>query len=223
MNQNQIRVLIADDHHLVREGLINLLKKEESIYVVSEAGSGKELIDRYFQSNPDVIVVDISMPRITGLEAVKKIKNKDENVRALFLTMHTDEEYIYYALKSGGMGLINKGVLSGELIFAIQTVAAGNKYFQNKSDEEIAIIVKKYDVMNKKRELPELNYLTSREKEVLKFIAEGLTSEEIAEKLYVSKRTVDTYRSKIMDKLNIHSLPKLIKYAIEYNYFPKED
>jgi two-component system response regulator NreC len=220
---NQIRVLIADDHHLVREGLINLLDKEESIFVVSEAASGKELIERYFESKPDVIVVDINMPRITGLEAVKKIKNKDENVKALFLTMHTEEEYIYYALKSGGMGLLNKGVLSGELIYAIRTVAEGNRYFLNKSDEDINIIIKKYDVMNKQSELPDLNFLTSREKEVLKYIAEGLTSEEIAEKLFVSKRTVDTYRSNIMDKLNIRSLPKLIKYAIEFNYFPKEE
>ena len=92
----------------------------------------------------------------------------------------------------------------------------------NRSEDEIDLIIKKYDVMNKKSELPDINYLTSREKEVIKYIAEGLTSEEIAEKLYVSKRTVDTYRSNIMDKLNIHSLPKLIKYAIEYNYYPKE-
>ena len=201
MQNTTIKILVADDHKLFRRGIVKLLEDYSNIYVISEAEDGRELIDEYFSVWPDIVLVDIAMPVMTGLEAVEKIKEKDPKVRALFISMFDNDEYVYKVLKCGGMGLINKGVLSGELIYAIKAVAAGNKYFLNKSDEDIEVIVKKYDVMNKKPELPDLNYLTSREKEVLKFIAEGLTSEEISEKLYVSKRTVDTYRSKIMFKI----------------------
>jgi two-component system response regulator NreC len=214
---NKIRLLVADDHNLFRSGIINLLSDEKDIFVVGEAASGKELIERYFELKPDIVLADISMPDMDGIEALKKIKEKDPGVKFLFLSMYEGEEYIYYCNSAGGKGLISKKVLKGELLFGLQTVAENGKYFGTEIDEKkLEEISKKY---NKKINPDDLtsDSLTPREKKILELIGEGFTSNEIAEKLFLSKRTIDTHRTHLIQKLNLKSLPELIKYAITFN------
>ncbi len=212
-----IRILFADDHKLFRQGIISLLDNNDYLCVVGEAENGKELITKYYELKPDVVLSDINMPLGTGPESIQKIRNKDESPKVLFLSMYTGDEYIHYALKSGALGLVSKSIMKGELINAILAVAKGNKYFMGKSDEDLENIKKKYTLIEKKKRYVLVDPLTRKEFEVLELVGEGLTSSEIADKLGVSKRTVDVHRSKIMEKLNIKSLPAFIKYAVEFN------
>ena len=211
-----IRILLADDHKLFREGIVSLLDGDERVCVVAEAENGRDLINKYYEVKPDIILCDIDMPLGTGPESVKKIMNRGDNPKVLFLSMHTGEEYIYYTLKSGGLGLISKSIMKGELINALLNVSKGRKYFMGLSDEDLNKIVDKYMIMEKKQEEIEVDPLTTKELEVLELVGEGLTSTEIADKLEISKRTVDSHRARIMEKLNIKSLPAFIKYAVEY-------
>jgi DNA-binding NarL/FixJ family response regulator len=219
MNDSLIRILVADDHNLFRSGIINLMENEKDIFVVGEAENGEELIKKYFELKPDIVIADISMPGINGIDALTEIKKKDNDVKFLFLSMFEGEEYIYSCIKAGGMGLISKKVLKGELLYALKTVSAGNRYFgADVSEEELNKILNKYDRETLKPEFKNKNnLLTERESQILKLISEGLTSNEIAEKLFISKRTIDSHRTNIMQKLNLKSLPELIKYAINFN------
>ena len=218
MNTNKyIRVLLADDHTLFRNGIISLLENEKDIFVVGEVDNGKDLLNKYLEIMPDLVLLDISMPGKSGLEAAKEIKQNDHKAKLLFLSMHEEDEYIYYCLKAGGMGLINKNITKGELVLAIKRVSEGSNYFRNNlSEEQIKRIYNKYDRSVNKRPILLKDALTSREENVLKLIGKGLTSNEIAQQLNISKRTVDSFRSNIMQKLNIKNLPELIKYAINY-------
>jgi len=223
MDNTRIRILVADDHNLFRSGIINLMNDEKDIFVIGEAGSGEELIKKYSQLKPDIVLADISMPDMNGIEALKKIKEEDKSARFLFLSMHEGDEYIYYCYNAGGMGLISKKVLKGELLFAIRTVSENKKYFGiNITEEKLNEILERYD---KKNLYPEIinDDLTPREKQILNLISEGFTSNEIAEKLYLSKRTVDTHRTHLMQKLNLKSFPELIKYAINFSFAEKSE
>jgi two-component system, NarL family, response regulator NreC len=223
MDNTRIRILVADDHNLFRSGIINLMNDEKDIFVIGEAGSGEELIKKYSQLKPDIVLADISMPDMNGIEALKKIKEEDKSAKFLFLSMHEGDEYIYYCYNAGGMGLISKKVLKGELLFAIRTVSENKKYFGiNITEEKLNEILERYD---KKNLYPEIinDYLTPREKQILSLISEGFTSNEIAEKLYLSKRTVDTHRTHLMQKLNLKSFPELIKYAINFSFAEKSE
>jgi two-component system response regulator NreC len=216
MINKTISVLVADDHKLFRSGIISLLENEREIFVVGEAENGEELVEKYFRLKPDIVLVDISMPVLNGTEAVKKIKKTDDSVKALFLSMHDEEEYIYYCLKAGGKGLISKNIMKGELILAIKKVYEGGNYFgTNKTEENLKELVNKYQAF-KSQTLSGIDF-SQREAAILQLISEGLTSNEIAEKLLISKRTVDTHRTHLMQKLSLKSLPELIKYAINYS------
>lgn len=220
MSNTRIRILAADDHNLFRSGIINLLENENDIFIVGEAETGEELIKKYFELKPDIVLADISMPVINGIDALREIKKNDDNTKFLFLSMHEGEEYIYYCYKAGAKGLISKKVLKGELLYAIRTINEGNQYFGvGVTDDEIKEILNKYDKREVKTRFKEVknDILTEREIQILKLISDGLTSAEIAEKLFVSKRTIDSHRTNIMQKLNLKSLPELIKYAINYN------
>lgn len=218
-NPNSIRIVVADDHSLFRSGIISLLEDAAEIFVVGEATDGGDLYEKYFELKPDVILVDISMPGVTGIEALKKILARDPSAKALFLSMHEGEEYVYHILKSGGKGLISKNVMKGELVYAIKTVYSGRKYFGAYwTEERFEELREKYsggDVGGVSNQLAEAS-LTQREIEILRLIGEGYTSNEIAAKTDLSKRTVDTHRIHLMSKLGIKSLPELIKYAIQY-------
>lgn len=221
MNNKKIRILIADDHTLFRSGVINLLEGEKDIFIIGEAGTGQEMIIKYFELNPDIVLADISMPEIDGVNALKEIKKTDPSAKILFLSMFEGDEYIHYCYKADGMGLISKKVSKGELLFSIRTVYEGNKYFgANMTEEKIEEIIKTFESENVQIK-DESAYLSPREKQVLKMIGEGLTSNEIAEKLFVSKRTIDTHRTNLIEKLKLKSLPELIKYAINFSQSEK--
>ena len=213
-----IKILIADDHELFRKGIISLLIGEEDIKIIGEANDGKDLIYKYQTLKPDLIIADISMPELSGIEAVKILSGKYNDIKVLFLSMYGGEDYIYHCVKAGGSGLVNKDVPQNELINAIKTVSSGKKYFgaeypENKIDE----LIKNYEKQAKTISLSGVEQLTDKEIEIMLLVAEGLTSNEIADKLFISKRTVDTHRTHLLQKLGLKSLPQLLKYAISYS------
>jgi two-component system response regulator NreC len=158
------------------------------------------------------------MPETSGIEAVSVISKKDPKVKVIFLSMYGGEDYVYHCLKSGGSGLIHKNVNKQELLHAIELVTEGKKYFGKEySEEEIEKLIADYESQTHFTGLEESEPLTSKEEEILLLIAEGLTSTEIAERLYITKRTVDTHRTHIMLKLKLNSFPELIKYAMSYS------
>ena len=210
------RILIAEDHNLVRYGLINLLEEYDWLNVVAEAESGEQLIEKYFQFTPDLVISDIKMPHGDGLEAAKKILYRNPDAKILFLSMFGSDEYIYKAHNIGAKGLITKDVLKSDLVDAIQLILNGGTFYCGYSDEEMDEVIKKFRPTQKSAKYQNEYRLSQREIEVLKNITEGLTSDEIAEKMFLSRRTIDTHRRRIMEKLNVHSLPKLLKFAIEY-------
>jgi two-component system, NarL family, response regulator NreC len=216
-----IRIIIADDHKLFRSGIISLLEDVEEILIVAEVETGKELIERYSEVNPDLILVDISMPVINGIEAIKTIKKSDDNVKALMLSMYDSDEYVFYALKSGAKGLLSKNTMKGELIHAIKTVYSNKRYFGVTLNEEKIIELEKKYRMLVSTDLESFNQLNMKDRNILEYISNGLTSQEIADQLKVSKKTIDYYRSRIMQRLQIKSLPELISYAVRYSMINK--
>jgi DNA-binding NarL/FixJ family response regulator len=222
--QNTIRILLSDDHSLLREGIISLLKNEKDLLIVGEAANGQELIEKYFQLKPDLIITDIKMPVMNGTDAVKKISQGDPNVKALFLSMHEGSEYIYYTYRAGGSGLINKNIVKGELIYAIRTILEGGLYFGPGIDsKKLDEIIRQYENTGKNITGKFSSYdLTPREIEILNLIGEGNTSLDIAKKFDLSKRTVDSHRSNLMQKLNLKSLPELMRFAVTFNQSFKE-
>ncbi len=218
MNDKKITILIADDHTLFRSGVISLIEEEADIKIIGEASDGKELLKLYEDLNPDLLLIDISMPGKTGLEAAKQIRTKDSKTKILFLSMHEGIDYIYHAIKSGGNGLINKNILRGELLTAIKSVANGEDYFGTRyTENDIKEIVQKYESFTEPPVFIQTSSLSEKEKEILILISEGLTSSEIAERLFIGKRTVDSHRVSIMNKMNLNSLPELIKYSIDFS------
>ena len=216
-----IRVLIADDHQLFRQGMVKLLEESKEICVVGEAADGQALIHQYYICKPDIILSDISMPVKSGIEAVKKICESEKGVKALFLSMYSGDEYVYSVLEAGGKGLLNKNAMAGEVINAIRTVVDGEPYFIGYTEESLLKLRRKYMQASAKSNRASIETLTDKEREVLMLIGDGLSSVQISEKMFISKRTVDSHRSKILDKLNIKSLPELMKAAVEYAYSKK--
>lgn len=212
-----VRILLSDDHSLLRTGIISMLKDEKEILIVGEAEDGEQLIDKYFKLMPDIVISDISMPKMSGIDALAKIKKKDPAAKALFLSMYEGEEYIYSIYKAGGSGLINKNIVKGELLFAIKKVLEGNYYFGAKIQAgDLNEIITKYSSKKLFNIERTKILLTDREKQVLALIGEAKTSNDIATELELSKRTVDSHRTNIMQKLNLKSLPELIRFAVNY-------
>lgn len=216
MSEFPIRVLIADDHNLVRGGIVSLLDNVADIYVIGEAGNGQELVEKYFEIHPDVVLTDISMPVMSGIEAVKEIKKKEPMARVLFVSVYEGSEYVYQVLKAGGSGLVHKSIVKGELVLAIKSVFQGNQYFgKGYEDRKLDEIICQYSVDNTvPGGLQDDLVLSSRELEVLRYVCEGLSSSEIASILGVTKRTIDAHRASLMKKLKVTSSSQLIKYAI---------
>ncbi len=211
-----IRILIADDHQLFRSGIISLLNDDSEILIVGEAETCTQLIDKYFEVQPDLMLLDISMPDMSGIDAFKIIRKKDKEAKALFLSMHDTEEYIYYTYKVGGKGLISKNTIKGELLFAIKSIHAGNKYFGKKYDSaKLKEIESKYR-QTTVSENDDYVHLTVRERKILEYLSKGILSNEMADLLKLSKRAVDHSRAKLMQKLNIKTLPEFISYAVKY-------
>ncbi len=209
----KIRVLLVDDHAVLRAGLRALINAESDMEVVGEAGNGEEAIARARDLRPDVVVMDIAMPRLNGLEATKKIVELGLPTKVLVLTMHSEEQYLTQVLQSGGMGYVLKRSADTELMEAIRTVYRGEAFLYPSATK---LLVEDYlGRVRAGAERDSYDDLTEREREVLKLTVEGFSNQEIADKLIISPKTVDTYRARIMEKLNLHHRSELIKYALK--------
>jgi len=206
-----IQVLIADDHKIVRDGLISLLEKESGIIVVAEAENGRKAVQLAIDKEPDIIVMDITMPDLNGIEATRQILDVLPDVKVIALSMHSDKRFVMGMLQAGAYGYLLKDCASQELASAIMTVASGKKYL---SPEIAGMVIE--DCLHQPS-IPKktvTTQLSSREREVLQLIAEGWTTKDIATHLYISIKTVETHRRQIMKKLNINNIAGLTKYAI---------
>jgi DNA-binding NarL/FixJ family response regulator len=216
MKNRVIKILIADDHTLFRQGVIRLLEDHNDFTIVAEAENGSELIDKYFETYPDLILADIAMPVLTGIQGVQEILKKDPKVKALFLSMYDAGEYVYKVIMSGGMGLVNKNILEDELFLAIDKVYKGEKYFGSKWSEK-ALDQLIFDYERKSIEDSYFNVdLNFREEQILQMIIEGATSKDIADKMQLSKKTIDYYRSNLLRKFGIKTQIELAKFGIKY-------
>ncbi len=208
----KIHVLIVDDHTILRAGLRMLLNAHGDIAVVGEASDGNQAIASAQRLQPDVILMDIAMPECNGIEATRQIKRLMPETRVLVLTMHENEEYLFQVLRAGASGYILKEAADTELVTAIRVVYSGRFYL---SPSAQSIMVGDYlQRVRTGEERDSYSALTEREREILKLVAEGFTNNQIAERLTISPKTVDTHRTHIMDKLNLHSRAELVKYAI---------
>jgi len=205
------RVILADDHAIVREGLRSILENELGMTVLAQAENGREAVDLALKLRPDVVIMDISMPDLNGIEATRQILAGATGTRIVALSMHTDKRYVAEMLKAGASGYLLKHSALDELERAIQTVIDGKTYV---SPSIAGVMVRDYvdHLKAKSAELPAL--LTPKEREVLQLIAEGRSTKEIAGKLNVSVPTIETHRQHIMEKLDIHTVAELTKFAI---------
>lgn len=208
-----IRVLLADDHTILREGIRSLLVTHPDITVVGEAKDGQEAIQKTLELNPDIVLMDISMPNVSGLEATRVIRQKCPNTRVLILTMHDSDEYIFQMLEAGASGYVLKGTASGDLVSAIQAVAEGQSFLYPSVAKKV---VEEYlGRGTQPAERDKFDGLTEREVEVLRLVAEGKTNQEIADQLFLSVKTVQAHRAHIMEKLDLHDRVDLVKYALK--------
>lgn len=211
-----MRILIVDDHAIVREGLRTLLEAQPDIEVVGEATNGEEAVDRTKEVQPDIILMDITMPGMNGLEATQQIKQQNTDVKILILTMHESDEYLFKFIDVGASGYFVKGGSSSELISALRMVWRGDLFLYPTMAKKLLS-----DYMNRVRsgqDKKSYDGLTSREQEVMKLVAEGNTNQEIADLLVISVATVQTHRAHIMAKLGLHSRTELVKYALKRGF-----
>ncbi len=208
----KIRVLLADDHTILRAGLRMMIDAQPDIEVIGEASDGRQALSETQRLQPDVVLMDITMPEMNGIEATRQIKRAGDAPRVLILTMHENEEYLFQVLRAGASGYILKEAASAELISAIRIVNSG-RFYMSPSAQSMMV----GDYLQRVRsgeERDSYSALTEREREILKLVAEGHTNNQIAERLFISPKTVDTHRTHIMDKLNLHSRAELVKYAM---------
>jgi DNA-binding NarL/FixJ family response regulator len=205
-----VRVLLADDHALVRAGIRALLEGLEGVVVVAEAGNGSEVLELARKHRPDVVLLDISMPGIGGLEASAQLKQELPEVRVVMLSMHANEEYVLQALRAGAVGYMLKDSATAELELALQAVMEGETYLSPPISRQV---VEGY-VQRVGAEQPAADHLTPRQRQVLQLIAEGLSTKEIAYRLELSVKTVETHRAQLMERLQIRDIAGLVKYAI---------
>lgn len=207
-----IRILLADDHAILRSGLKALLNMEADLEVVGEASNGREAVQLAKQLTPDVIVMDISMPEMDGLQAAEEIHQLGLPCRIVMLTVHADEDYLFQTLRMGASGYVLKSSADTELIDAIRTAHRGEVFLYPSAVKKLLGEYLRGEAGEGRKER---DVLTTREREVLKLTAEGYTNNEIAEKLVISPKTVDTYRQRIMEKLNLHRRSELVRYALD--------
>jgi DNA-binding NarL/FixJ family response regulator len=218
-HSKQIRVVLADDHTLVRAGIRALLEKMPGMEVVGEAGDGRELLSLVTQHRPHIVLLDITMPGLSGLEAAARIAKDFANVRVIIVSMHDNEEYYWRALKSGAAGYLLKKAAAAELETALQQVMHGGIYL---SQEISARLLKKFPVHGLVTQKSPFEQLTARQREILQLIAEGQNTKQIAELLQVSPKTVEYHRLKLMDRLNMHDIPGLVRFALRVGLIPQE-
>lgn len=215
-----IHVLIAEDHLMVRAGLRALLEKPGDIHVMGEASNGQQAIEMTESLKPDVLIMDIMMPRMNGIQAAENIHEMKLPTHILLLSMYSDEGFVYQAVKCGVKGYVLKSSVSDELLQAVRTVASGKTYFSDPISEIVA-----ESAINPRSALPDgdpLSSLSPREKEILQLIAEEYTSAEIGKMLFITEKTVEKHRTNLMEKLNARNLAGLVRLAIKYHLVDKD-
>ncbi|MBI9108371.1 MAG: response regulator transcription factor [Spirochaetales bacterium] len=206
-----IQVFLADDHTIVRSGIRSLLEAEDGIEVVGEAEDGREAVEKVREIRPDVVLMDIGMSGLNGLEATIQIKQACPKVKVLILSMHTDEQYVQHALQAGGSGYLVKQAAEAELLVAIKAVNMGKTYLSPEISKNIVEGYLRHS--SDGEEDDEYSILTSREREVLQLVAEGQTNKEVAVLLDISVKTVDAHRTHIMSKLRVKNSAELVLHA----------
>jgi len=205
------KIILADDHKIIREGLRSLLEKQLDMEVIAEAHDGLTTVHLVQKLLPDIVIMDIGMPDMNGIEATRQIMTETKGVKVIALSMHSDRRFVLQMLKVGASGYLLKDSAFEELISAIHTVMANQPYLSPKITD---VVVKEYLHGFPKKESTVFTILTAREREVLQLLAEGKTTKQIASALYISVKTIETHRQQIMEKLNMHSIAELTKYAI---------
>jgi DNA-binding NarL/FixJ family response regulator len=218
-NPTSIRVFLADDHALVRAGIRALAEKIERVEVIGEAGDGQQALELIENLQPDVVLIDLRMPGLSGFEVLKAIREKFPRIHMIVLTVHDEEEYAFEALRSGAAGYLPKSAASSELKLAIEHVMSGKKYVSPTVEQKASFELG--------RNAPDgpvpLSELTPRQREVLKLIAEGYSTKNMARLLNISVKTVETHRAQLMDRLNIHDIAGLVRYAIKMGLISLEE
>ena len=210
----KIRLFLVDDHQIVRDGIRALISDSDNVEIIGEASCGDELMEKLRVSVPDVLMLDISMPDMSGIEVTRNVIENYPTVQVLILSMYTNEEFIFNAIKAGARGYLPKNTTREELLTAVETVSHGKEYY---SDSVSDIMLKSYVRIAKDDEKPQDKKdaaLTTREIEILKLFAGGLSNQEIADKLFISIRTVESHKNHIMQKLDLKTPVDMVKYAL---------
>lgn len=207
---NPIRVLVADDHTIVRQGLVSLLMAGGDFRIVAEAADGQEAVEKALELVPDVVVMDLSMPRLNGLEAVRRIHKESPRIRILVLTMHKEEEFVLPVVRAGASGYLVKDTAASELLNAVRRLARGEVCFDPHAAKALAEVYR-----SPKPEVEGLDSLTPREREVLHLVTEGHSTKEIASLLNISPKTAENHRTRVMQKLGVHNTAELVRYAAQ--------
>ncbi|TDR19537.1 response regulator [Marinicella litoralis] len=208
-----ITVYLADDHNIVRQGLVSLLKSYANCQIVGEAADGLKALKDIVELKPDVAIVDITMPKMNGMELVKQVHTKCPETKLLVLTMHEEEEYVIHMVKAGASGYLLKDSAGEELIDAVKTLAQGKSYF---SQYAAQVLASQYSNPQQAWDDP-YKGLTKRERQIFHLVIDGITTKKIAEMLYISAKTVENHRGKILDKLKVSNTAELVKYAAKNN------
>jgi DNA-binding NarL/FixJ family response regulator len=208
------RIILADDHALFRSGVRRILEEVPGVEVIGEAADGLELLTLLKEATPNLVILDISMPNLRGLEAIREIKASHREVQVLMLTMHKDEEYLSYALGAGAAGFLLKQDADPELLKALATIRRGQTYLSPAISEVVPDLLRR----RQERDGATRELLTHREREILKLLADGKSSKEIGDLLFISLRTVQNHRANIMRKLKARRTADLIKYAVQKGY-----
>lgn len=217
--QKQYRILLADDHVLIRHGIKNIIKKNEHLVVVGEVSNGKQLMSFLEDSEIDLIILDISMPDIGGMEAIGLVKNKYPWIKILMLTMHKNKQYFYNAMAAGADGYLMKDDSDEELLVAITKVISGKSYISPYMTDDFADDV--INMYRNERRTP-FQEMTKREKEILQLVVQGFTSKQMAEQLNLSQRTIDHHRSNLLRKFNRKNSVDLVNYAVRNGFVTSE-
>src|SRR4051812_21593114 len=213
--RHMIRVLIADDHQVVAEGLRNLLEDQPGMTVIACVTGGREAVSTAISTRPDVVLMDYRMGELNGIEAAHLIRERLPDTRVLILSMESDTHLIAWALRAGAAGYVPKKSAASEVVHAIREVHAGRRYIRDDVRDEVLD-----SLVEERHAADPLALLSSRERQVLQLVTEGLTSAEIASRLSLSPKTVETYRARMMDKLGVRDLPSLVRFAIRYGIAP---
>lgn len=204
----KIKIVLVDDHKLLREGLRNIIEQKANMLIIGEASDGREAIKICSKLLPDILVIDVAMPGLNGIEAAKQIHKNHPEIKIIGLSMHSGKQFIQGMFKAGAFGYLLKDGDADELITAITTVMQHKKYLSKDINQDFLTLLRKGDNIEKAP-------LSSREKEVLQLIAEGNSSKKIGEILFLSSKTIDVHRNNIMKKTDLHTIPELTKYAIQ--------